>query len=404
MKSNSKKNLNLILSLQFFSALYFIKIIHTLYYQNKGISLAYLGIILGSYQLSKIIFEIPTGIIADKYGRRISIAIGFICMQIFLILTLFSNRFGIFIIAAIFQGIGATFISGADAALLIDTLIEEKKEEDISKYSGLRQVLFYYALSFSALFGGFFTKYFKYDLLYFAQVIAYSIPLILLYFIKEPAYNKSTEKNKLKFSNVYKYVKTNNIVMYLILVYMMIGVAFIPIDSYYSNYLIRNGIKENFTGIIMFFQQVLGAFAVYKIITKLKLKSDEKKINLIKIFPILMMISLAIAFFSTNMIVGILIYFIGQMLFILVNPLIFEITQKNINSEFRATIGSFFSFGLSIVAICVHLLYGFLSSIYGMKNIFLFLIIISTTLLFSINKIYEKERNKTNPNLSKQSY
>ncbi|MCX6773850.1 MAG: MFS transporter [Candidatus Micrarchaeota archaeon] len=74
--------------------------------------------------------EIPTGIIADKYGRRISIALGGLCTAISMLIFGFINDYWAFFLAEFIGAMGFALLSGADKALIYDSLIQMKKEKD----------------------------------------------------------------------------------------------------------------------------------------------------------------------------------------------------------------------------------------------------------------------------------
>lgn len=77
-------------------------------------------------ELSAFIFEIPTGVVADVYSRRLSIIIGYILMGVgFLIEGLFPAFLPI-LIAQVIWGLGYTFTSGASQAWISDEIGEEK--------------------------------------------------------------------------------------------------------------------------------------------------------------------------------------------------------------------------------------------------------------------------------------
>lgn len=54
---------------------------------------------------------------------------------------------------------------------------------------------------------------------------------------------------------------------------------------------------------------------------------------------------------------SILILFLAQLCFIIINPLIFEYSQNEMSSKFRASIGSLFSLGLGVAGIISHLFF-----------------------------------------------
>lgn len=82
------------------------------------------------FMLSVFLFEIPTGFIADKYGRKVSIILGGICGSISMMIFGLINNYFMFFIAEAIGALGVTLFSGADKALIYDTLISIKKENE----------------------------------------------------------------------------------------------------------------------------------------------------------------------------------------------------------------------------------------------------------------------------------
>ena len=77
-------------------------------------------------ELSVFLFEIPTGIIADVFSRRLSIIIGYMVIGMgYLLLGLFP-RFDIILLSQVIWGIGSTFISGANQAWISDEIGEKR--------------------------------------------------------------------------------------------------------------------------------------------------------------------------------------------------------------------------------------------------------------------------------------
>lgn len=69
---------------------------------------------------TRFLFEIPTGIVADVYSRRLSIIIGVFLLGIGLALQGVVPTFGVILLAQVVWGIGYTFTSGATEAWLTD--------------------------------------------------------------------------------------------------------------------------------------------------------------------------------------------------------------------------------------------------------------------------------------------
>jgi DHA3 family tetracycline resistance protein-like MFS transporter len=76
-------------------------------------------------ELSIFIFEVPTGVVADVYSRRLSIIIGYLLMGVgFLVEGLFPSFVPI-LLAQVIWGLGYTFTSGATQAWITDEIGEE---------------------------------------------------------------------------------------------------------------------------------------------------------------------------------------------------------------------------------------------------------------------------------------
>lgn len=86
------------------------------------LQLVLMGTIL---EVSYLLFEIPTGIVADTVSRKWSIVIGFLGSGIAFVLLSFADSFAVAALSQVLYGVSATFISGADVAWLTDEVGEE---------------------------------------------------------------------------------------------------------------------------------------------------------------------------------------------------------------------------------------------------------------------------------------
>jgi DHA3 family tetracycline resistance protein-like MFS transporter len=76
-------------------------------------------------ELSILLFEVPTGVVADVYSRRLSIIVGYLVMSLgFLVEGLFPSFLPI-LLAQVLWGLGYTFTSGATQAWITDEIGEE---------------------------------------------------------------------------------------------------------------------------------------------------------------------------------------------------------------------------------------------------------------------------------------
>jgi len=76
-------------------------------------------------EISAFIFEVPTGIVADVYSRKLSIIIGYILMGAGFLVEGFFPSFLPILLAQVIWGLGYTFTSGATQAWISDEIGED---------------------------------------------------------------------------------------------------------------------------------------------------------------------------------------------------------------------------------------------------------------------------------------
>jgi len=76
-------------------------------------------------EISAFVFEVPTGIVADVYSRKLSIIIGYILMGIGFLVEGFFPFFVPILLAQVIWGLGYTFTSGATQAWISDEIGED---------------------------------------------------------------------------------------------------------------------------------------------------------------------------------------------------------------------------------------------------------------------------------------
>jgi MFS transporter, DHA3 family, tetracycline resistance protein len=84
-------------------------------------------VLLGTaLEASYLLFEVPTGVVADTFGRKRSIVIGAIGTGIAWLVLGVATTFWLAIVSQVLWGIAATFMSGADVAWLTDEVGEDE--------------------------------------------------------------------------------------------------------------------------------------------------------------------------------------------------------------------------------------------------------------------------------------
>jgi DHA3 family tetracycline resistance protein-like MFS transporter len=100
----------------------------SLVYQIKEVGLSPLQLVLvgTTLEIACFVFEIPTGIVADLYSRRLSVIIGFVLIGAGFLLQGLVPAFLAILAAQVLWGLGFTFTSGAEQAWITDEVGEER--------------------------------------------------------------------------------------------------------------------------------------------------------------------------------------------------------------------------------------------------------------------------------------
>jgi MFS family permease len=87
--------------------------IWVLYLAFRGMSLVEIGILESIYHITGLLFELPTGAIADVYGKKFSVVAGRIVSVVSCIFMIDSNSFWGFAVAFVLSSAGRNLNSGA---------------------------------------------------------------------------------------------------------------------------------------------------------------------------------------------------------------------------------------------------------------------------------------------------
>lgn len=90
-----------------------------------GLTPVQLVLVGTTLEISAFVFEVPTGIVADVYSRRLSIIIGYLLMGLGFLMEGLFPAFLPILLAQVIWGLGYTFTSGATQAWITDEIGEE---------------------------------------------------------------------------------------------------------------------------------------------------------------------------------------------------------------------------------------------------------------------------------------
>jgi MFS family permease len=149
-------------------ALYLIKLskwfslvmpIIVLFYEKQGLGLQDVFILKSVYSIAAVTLEIPSGYLADVWGRRKCLLLGSFLFFFGYLCYSFTDTFAAFLFAELLLGVGQTLVNGADSALLYDTTAQYKEEHQYLRYEGRITMIGNFAEAFAGIFGGLLAVY-----------------------------------------------------------------------------------------------------------------------------------------------------------------------------------------------------------------------------------------------------
>lgn len=127
--------------IEFIDGMFFANIVTNLFAISQGVSLSNAVIAQSIFAGTVFLSEIPTGFIADKFGRKVSMSLGYLLNALGLLVIIFSpTTLGLYVMNII-RAIGTAMVSGANEALLYEASEEEglnyKKQSSIVTSNGI---------------------------------------------------------------------------------------------------------------------------------------------------------------------------------------------------------------------------------------------------------------------------
>lgn len=203
--------------------LFFLPVI-ALYFEESLFTITNVALIYAIEAFAIVLFEVPSGAVADLFGRKKSIVLGNVVVLIGLIFLSIGGSMLMFIVYAILSAFGRSLVSGADSAVIYDSLQEVGRESEYEKTIGTYYAMWTVGATFSSLIGGHLAVY---SLQY--PVLLTFVPLLIttgiVLFLREPSYKKEEHRNifLLMRDTVQFALSKRNFVIILVAAFFIIG-------------------------------------------------------------------------------------------------------------------------------------------------------------------------------------
>lgn len=332
------------LAISFFFATY------QLFLVEKGLSLLEINLLNCCFMLANFLFEIPTGAIADSFGRKRSVIIGLWFFAFSFLFYFLADNFWQFLTAEIIGAFAATCVSGAIEALVFDSLNaqgEQSSSQELFRKAEIRTIGVIVGVVIGSSVASFGLAW-----PWLLSAIAFSLLALVANFLlpndegqRKIVFKKS--KFKLDFSSLNNLAKEsiaygwkNKRLMNMIYFFAIFSFAVMPINMYWPILL-----KDNFSVPTKFMGLVFAgiALSVYSgaQLSKMwqkKIKCEKNAIFFSQILTLVGVIGCLIFSKLSPFLVFFLLHEAGRGL---LNPLYRDYVNRSIESRNRATVLSF---------------------------------------------------------------
>lgn len=222
-----------------------------LFYQENGLSMQDVLTLKGIYSVAVVAMEIPSGYLADVWGRKKSLILGSILGCLGFIVYSFSYGFLGFLAAELILGIGQSFISGSDSALLYDSLLQEKKENKYLKQESRIMSVGNFAEALAGIAGGSLALI-SLRTPFMVQSLVAFIAIPASFLLVEPQQNKqNTKAGFLHILNIVKYSLWDNAILrWNLILSSVIGCATLTLAWFIQPYLSDLNLEVSTIGVI----------------------------------------------------------------------------------------------------------------------------------------------------------
>lgn len=335
-----------------------------LFYQENGLSMSQIFILKSIYSIAMVATELPSGYLADVWGCRKTLLLGAILGTIGILIYSLTSGFNSFIFAEIILGIGFSFVSGADSALLYDSLKAENREDEYIKFEGNITSAGNFAEALAGVAGGLLATISLRTPYYFQFFVA-ATAIPAAFFLKEPLHVQ--EKIKLTMKQILSILKLTyqqREMRSAILISSFTGAATLTYAWFVQPYFQEAGVPVSVFGILWTLLNLsAGVFSMFSYRVE-RLLGKKNTLLFIVVF-----ISLGFILTSFQIsLAGIAILFGFYMVRGVATPVLKDYINQYTDSKVRATILSVRNFEIRIIFAVIGPVLGFLTDQFSMQT------------------------------------
>ena len=337
-------------------------VIERLFWQERGAGVQEVVWCEIIYSLTVTLLEIPSGILADRFGRRRMLLLcGVLDVAEFAIL-LFAREFWTFGLAVFLAGVGRALCSGSENALLYDSLLAEGRQGDFEKLLGRLTAIDMAGSIAAALSGGLLANWLGYEFNYIVSACSMCAAFLVILTLREPLMATKPEGELTGGPQYAKQALALFRAEPLLLLYCLTGTVLGACINYLDEFwqLLMEGVGVP----VLFFGAVSAGVLLCRIPGNLLAYRLKERFSYRAVLTAILAVNVLgyVAVFLTRNVLCLVPMAVVSLAAGIVDPLVGGYLHHQAESGVRATTESFVSLALRFFSMPVGLVFGYVSA------------------------------------------
>lgn len=347
---------------------------YTILFIERGQSITDVAVLIALWSVFAIVFEIPSGVLADRWNRRNMLAMASVLKGLCFITWYFSHTFLMFAIGFVFWAIAGAFTSGTEEGLIYDNLKSDGCEESFTRVYGKANFCANIGNIVGIASAGIISSFISIEAIALISAgICFANIIFVLQIREKNYYSERLVEEPTDFIKTFKeaanLIKGNGAA----LVSILFLILFASLGDYLDEF--DTLIISDFQLSNIWVSAILTVRFVFVALGDILVPIVQKKVSSIK--QIFLLNSLACIFLTIFAVIwnqyAILIFGFSFMIMTITKILLVNALQYEIKEEGRATVMSFYGAGQNVAMIGFSLLYALLAGMFTLQQVYIIL-------------------------------
>lgn len=312
------------------------------------------------------LIEVPTGVIADLFGKKKSIVLAKLLIFVSFVSFGFSSTFWMFVLSQVVYEVGQAFRSGTETAYAYDYLEQTPGSPTYTEVKGKQKFYARVGESIATALGGFLASVFGFNAVFFFAAIPAFVNFVMNITwasIKEQKHTLTFHSSFTHTLNALKQFRSFSLTR-LTLNIMIFTSVLAALNKFIQPYMTSVGIPVSLIGMVYAGALGITAIAVrYSYLIENRF-GKQKTINWLTLGAV---IPVAVIGFGLKSYVGVFLFFVVVLIENIRSPIANSAFHKMVKSVDRATMGSLLALSKSVGKIALLPVAGYFADVYSLS-------------------------------------